>query len=97
MFPSHDRLVTDMGKICADPELRVLAAKTLLGKCVPDLKAVEVKAQVEEKKIIDISRISDNDLGTIERIIEQSVVESGESRENEEVSEGVHQKLLGDN
>ena len=101
MFPvysqSSDGIVTDMGKICADPELRVLAAKTLLGKCVPDLKAVEVKAQVEEKKIIDISRISDNDLGTIERIIEQSVVESGESRENEEVSEGVHQKLLGDN
>ena len=86
--------LSTVGKISADPELRVMAAKTLLGKCVPDLKAVEIKAQVEEKKIIDITRISDNDLTTIERVLEHSVIDASESREDEEVAEGIHKELL---
>ena len=89
--------LSTVGKISADPELRVMAAKTLLGKCVPDLKAVEIKAQVEEKKIIDITRISDNDLTTIERVLEHSVIDASESREDEEVAEGIHKEFLASN
>jgi len=89
--------LSTVGKISADPELRVMAAKTLLGKCVPDLKAVEVKAQVEEKKIIDITRISDNDLTTIERVLEHSVIDASESREDEEVAKGIHKEFLASN
>ena len=100
MFPVYAKdsegLATKAGNIAADPELRVMAAKTLLGKCVPDLKAVEVKAQIEEKKILDITRLSDNDLNTIERVLEHAVIDGGESREDEEVSEGVYQELLAD-
>ena len=100
MFPVYAKdsegLATKAGNIAADPELRVMAAKTLLGKCVPDLKAVEVKAQIEEKKVLDITRLSDNDLNTIERVLEHAVIDGSESREDEEVSEGVYQEFLAD-
>ena len=87
---------TQSGKIAADPELRVLAAKTLLGKCVPDLKAVEVKAQVEQTRVLDINRLTDNDLTTIERDLEHAVIDGSESGEDEEITEGVYQEVLAD-
>tara|TARA_R100001530_G_C4313021_1_gene153583 strand:+ start:785 stop:1348 length:564 start_codon:yes stop_codon:yes gene_type:complete len=98
MFPVYAKdsegLATKAGNISADPELRVMAAKTLLGKCVPDLKAVEVTAQIEERKVLDISKLTDNDLNTIERVLEHSVIDGSESREDAEIVEGVHEKLL---
>jgi hypothetical protein len=101
IFPVYAKdaegLATEAGKIAADPELRVMAAKTLLGKCVPDLKAVEVKAQIEERKVLDISRLSDNDLSTIERVLEHAVIDGSESGEDEEITEGVYQELLANN
>lgn len=92
VYKNDDDGMMTVGKVSADPELRVMAAKTLLGKCVPDLKAVEVTAQVEEKKVLDISRLSDGDLNTIERVLEHAVIESSESREDEEVIKRVHQE-----
>ena len=98
IFPVYTKdsegLATKAGNISADPELRVMAAKTLLGKCVPDLKAVEVTAQVEERKVLDISRLSDNDLNTIERVLEHAVIEGSSIGEDEEISEGVYQESL---
>ena len=100
MFPvysqSDDGTVQNVGKIGADPELRVMAARTLLGKCVPDLKAVEVKAQIEERKVLDISRLTDNDLNTIERVLEHAVVEADQIGEDEEILQGVYQEQLAD-
>lgn len=100
IFPVYAKdsegLATQAGKISADPELRVMAAKTLLGKCVPDLKAVEVKAQIEERKVLDISRLKDDDLDTIERVLEHAVIDASESGEDEEIAEGVYQELLAD-
>lgn len=100
MFPVYikdpDGMATQAGKISADPELRVMAAKTLLGKCVPDLKAVEVKAQIEERKVLDISKLNDNDLSAIERVLEHAVIDRSESGEDEEIVEGVYQELLAD-
>ena len=84
------------GKISADPELRVLAAKTLLGKCVPDLKAVEIHAQVEQTKVLDIGRLNDDDLSTIELALKHAVIDTSESGEDEKVTEGVYQELLAD-
>ena len=98
MFPVYNQdsggNVQSIGKISADPELRVLAAKTLLGKCVPDLKAIEITAQVEERKILDITQLTDNDLTTIERVLEHAVIEGSPSGEDEEIAEGVYQELL---
>ena len=98
IFPVYvkdpDGLATKAGNISADPELRVMAAKTLLGKCVPDLKAVEVKAQIEERKVLDISKLTDNDLNAIERVREHAVIDGDSSGEDEEIVEGVHTQLL---
>ena len=100
MFPVYSQdssgNVQSMGRISADPDLRVLAAKTLLGKCVPDLKAIEVTAQVEERKVVDITQLTDNDLTTIERVLEHAVVAGSSGREDEEVAEGVYQELVAD-
>ena len=64
---------------------------------MPDLKAVEVTAQVEERKVLDISRLSDNDLNTIERVLEHAVIEGSESGEDAEIAEGVYEELVADN
>lgn len=93
MFPVYSESegeIQSIGKIGADPELRVMAAKTLLGKCVPDLKAVEITAQIEERKVLDISKLTDNDLNTIERALEHAVVDASQSREDEEIIENIH-------
>ena len=98
MFPVYsesDGEIQNIGKIGADPELRVMAAKTLLGKCVPDLKAVEVTAQIEERKVLDISKLTDNDLNTIERVLENAVIDGSQSREYEEIVENIHPGELG--
>ena len=103
IFNVYTKTATGMaipaGKISADPELRVMAAKTLLGKCVPDLKAVEVHAQVEQTKTLDIGRLNDDDLNTIELALQHALIDdpdTSESGEDEALAEGVHQGLLAD-
>ena len=99
MFPVYTKdpegIATKSGKIAADPELRVLAARTLLGKCVPDLKAVEIKAQIQQTRVLDINRITDDDLDTIERVLEHAIIDGSESGEDEEIVEGIYQEILG--
>ena len=101
MFPVYaqdeDGNVKHVGKIAADPELRISAAKTLLAKCVPDLKAVEINQTIEERKVIDISALSDNDLTTIERVLEHAVIDGDPSGEDAEILEAVHPELLASN
>ncbi len=99
IFPVYSRdsmgKVENVGKVSADPELRVMAAKTLLAKCVPDLKSVEVNTTHEERKVLDISRLKDDDLKTIERVLEHAIIEPDTSRAESEESEGIHTELLG--
>ena len=97
VYSESDGEIQSIGKIGADPELRVMAAKTLLGKCVPDLKAVEVTAQIEERKVLDISKLTDNDLNTIERVLENAVVEGSQGRKDEAIIEDIHQGELANN
>ena len=101
MFPVYaqddEGSVRHIGKVSADPELRVLAAKTLLAKCVPDLKAVEINQTVEQRKVIDITALSNDDLTTIERVLEHAVIDADPSREDAEISEAVHSGVLEDN
>ena len=89
--------VRHVGKISADPELRIMAAKTLLAKCLPDLKAVEINQTIEERRIVDISALSDNDLTTIERVLEHAVIDGDSSGEDAQISKTVHSGILADN
>ena len=101
VFPVYardeDGNVAHIGKISADPELRVLAAKTLLGKCVPDLKAVEINATIEENKTVDISRLSTDDLTAIERVLEHAVIDVRPSGDDETLPQDVRPRMLANN
>ena len=61
-----------------------------------NFKAIEITAQVEERKILDITQLTDNVLTTIERVLEHAVIDGSSSREDEEVAEGVYQEVLAD-
>ena len=61
---------------------------------MPDLKAVEINASVETKKVVDISQLTGEDLNAIERVLEHAVIDGSSSGEDEEIPEGVYQKLL---
>ena len=101
MFPVYaqddEGVVRHIGKVSADPELRIMAAKTLLAKCVPDLKAIEINQTIEQRKIIDISALSNDDLTTIERVLEHAVIDGSSSREDAQIPEDVHSGVLEDN
>jgi len=53
---------------------------------------IEKETIIEQRHILDVSRISTNDLSIIERALESALIEYGESRENEKVAQGVHKK-----
>ena len=55
---------------------------------------IEKETIIEQKQIIDLTRISDNELSKLKSIL-TSVTTEGGSRGNEEIIEGVHQKQLG--
>jgi len=54
----------------------------------------ETTTTVEQRHIIDLSRITDEQLSQLESVFEQSVIAPNQSRENAEVIEGVHHELL---
>ncbi len=55
---------------------------------------IEKETIVEQRQVIDLTRISDNELSKLKSILTSVTTESG-SRGNEKVIEGVHEKLLG--
>ena len=55
---------------------------------------IEKETIIEQKQVIDLTRISNNELSKLKSIL-TSVTTEGGSRGNEKVIEGVHEKLLG--
>ena len=55
---------------------------------------IEKETIIEQKQVIDLTRISNNELSKLKSIL-TSVTTEGGSRGNEEIIEGVHEKLLG--
>ena len=55
---------------------------------------IEKETVIEQRQVIDLTRISDNELSKLKSIL-TSVTTEGGSRGNEEIIEGVHQKQLG--
>ncbi len=72
--------------------MAIWLGKQILGQ--KDRQEIISDINIEEKKVIDITRLTDDDLNTIERVLEHSVIESSEGREEQEESEGVYQKLV---
>ena len=53
---------------------------------------IEKETIIEQRHILDVSRISNNDLNVIERALESALIEPSESRKNEKVSKIIYQE-----
>jgi AraC-like DNA-binding protein len=53
---------------------------------------IEKETIVEQRHILDLTRINNNDLNVIERALESALIEHGESRKDEKVAERVYKK-----
>ena len=69
--------------------------KQILGQT--DRHEITQDINIEERKVLDISKLSDDDLNTIERVLKHAVVESSESREDAKVPQIVHQGSMVNN
>ena len=54
---------------------------------------IEKETIVEHKQVIDLTRISDEELDNLERTLRRASTQSF-SRENEEIIEGVHKEIV---
>ena len=75
--------------------MAIWLGKQILGQ--KDKQEIISDINIEEKKVIDITRLTDDDLNTIERMLKYAVVDSSEGGENEKVSQVLHQRSLGHN
>jgi hypothetical protein len=75
--------------------MAIWLGKQILGQ--RDRHEITQDINIEERKVLDISKLSDDDLNTIERVLKHAVVESSESRENAKVPQIVHQGSMVNN
>ena len=53
---------------------------------------VEKETIIENRHVLDLTRVSNNDLSTIERALESALIEHGEIGKDEKISERVYKK-----
>ena len=53
---------------------------------------IEKETIIEQRHVLDLTRINNNDLNVIERALESALIEPSESRKNEKVSEIIHKE-----
>ena len=82
---------------CTDINTLVDRARVYPDISEKDRQEIISDINIEEKKVIDITRLTDDDLNTIERMLKYAVVDSSEGGENEKVSQVLHQRSLGHN
>ena len=75
--------------------MAIWLGKQILGQ--KDRHEITQDINIEERKVLDISKLTDDDLNTIERMLKYAVVDSSEGGENEKVSQVLHQRSLGHN
>ena len=75
--------------------MAIWLGKQMLGQT--DRQEIRQDINIEERKVLDISKLSDDDLNTIERVLKHAVVESSESREDAKVPQIIHQGSMVNN
>jgi hypothetical protein len=53
---------------------------------------VEKETIIEQRHVLDLTRVSNNDLNTIERALESALIDESESRKDEKVFKRVYQE-----
>ena len=53
---------------------------------------IEKETIIEQRHVLDLTRVSNNDLNTIERALESALIDESESRKDEKVFKRVYQE-----
>jgi hypothetical protein len=78
-----------------NPTMAIWLGKQLLGQ--RDRQEILQDVHIEERKVLDLTKITDEDLDIIERALKYAVVESSESRENETLPKIIHHRSMANN
>ena len=72
----------------SDEDARVPLGQTDRQEIIQDIN-------IEERKVLDISRLTDDDLNYLERTLKHALVDADTSGENAQVPQVIHQRGMG--
>lgn len=78
-----------------NPTMAIWLGKQMLGQT--DKQEIVQDINIEDRKVLDISRLTDDDLNNLERTLKYALVDESESGENAKVSQTIHQGSMGNN
>ena len=75
--------------------MAIWLGKQMLGQT--DRQEIRQDINIEERKVLDVSRLSDDDLNYLERTLKHALVDTDTSGENEKVPQVVHKRGMDNN
>ena len=75
--------------------MAIWLGKQILGQ--RDRHEITQDINIEERKVLDISKLTDDDLNTIERVLKHAVVEPSEGGKDATLPQIVHQRSMANN
>ena len=78
-----------------NPTMAIWLGKQLLGQT--DRQEIIQEINIEDRKVLDISRLTDDDLNNLERTLKYALVDESESGEDAKVAQTIHQGSMGNN
>ena len=75
--------------------MAIWLGKQLLGQT--DKQEIIQEINIEDRKVLDISRLTDDDLNNLERTLKYALVDESESGEDAKVAQTIHQGSMGNN
>ena len=78
-----------------NPTMAIWLGKQMLGQT--DKQEIVQDINIEDRKVLDISRLTDDDLNNLERTLKYALVDESESGENAKVAQTIHQGSMGNN
>ena len=76
-----------------NPTMAIWLGKQMLGQT--DKQEIVQDINIEDRKVLDISRLTDDDLNNLERTLKYALVDESESGEDEKVAQTIHQRSMG--
>ena len=78
-----------------NPTMAIWLGKQMLGQT--DKQEIIQDINIEDRKVLDISRLTDDDLNNLERTLKYALVDESESGEDAKVAQTIHQGSMGNN
>jgi|TARA_R110000796_G_scaffold25719_2_gene72228 hypothetical protein len=78
-----------------NPTMAIWLGKQMLGQT--DKQEIIQEINIEDRKVLDISRLTDDDLNNLERTLKYALVDESEGGEDAKVAQTIHQGSMGNN